>query len=133
MFFGQSYSSSERTSTTAEFIIRGFFYSKLNKLKTYIIVADVIKVSEDLKFQMASEDNRVKDSRRRSRYAWIYFFYSIANGKNRTSDNEESDNEEDEEYSEGEAGNSEAESESASDMDVDTSGTSYSRNIIVLN
>jgi hypothetical protein len=46
-----------------------FSYSKLNKLKTYIIVADVIKVSEDLKFQMASEDNRVKDSRRRSRYA----------------------------------------------------------------
>jgi hypothetical protein len=62
-----------------------------------------------------------------------FFLYSIANGKNRTSDNEGDDNEEDSEGEGSQAGNSEAESEYASDTDCDKSGMSYSCNIIILN
>ena len=47
-----------------------------------------------------------------------FFFYSIANRKNRISDNEE-DNETD--------------LESVSDIEVDVSGMSYSYNVIILN
>ena len=39
--------------------------SSYSKLKSYIIVTDVIHVCEDLQFQIASEDNRLKESRSR--------------------------------------------------------------------
>ena len=57
-----------------------------------------------------------------------FFFYSIANRKNRISDNEEGDNEEDSEEED-----SKADSESFSDIEVHIPGTSYSRNVIILN
>ena len=57
-----------------------------------------------------------------------FFLYNIANGRNRTSDIKETNSDED---SEGE--DSEADSESVSDTEVNIPGTSYSRNIIILN
>jgi hypothetical protein len=54
------------------------------------------------------------------------FLYNIANERNRTSDMEETDGDEDSEPEDSEL-------DSASDMDLDKPGTSYSRNIIILN
>ena len=76
---------------------------------------------------------RIIDSEKAGMFKY-FFFYSITNEKNRTSDNKEEDSDEDNsEEGDIEAGNSEAESENASDMDVDISGMSYSCNVIILN
>lgn len=60
----------------------------------------------------------------------------MANERNRTGDMEETNDDEDSGPEDSEQEDSEledSEQESASDMDVDKPGTSYSRNVIILN